>query len=152
MSRHSITTFKGTEFDPFRPINIKEDIKVIAKGLSKTGRFSGQGVELYSVAEHSVLLSRIMRYEKLSNELALVALMHDSPDFLLGDIATPIRQHLKMIHYNALYESMLYNFIEATGIKDITSKLDLIDEYDKRLALTEAAAIGIDASKWTDPR
>ena len=151
MNNYSITTFKGTEFNPFG----KElDIEVIARGLSRTGRFSGQGNEFYSVAQHSVLLSQIVITKGFSNITSLVALLHDSPDFLLGDISTPIRKHLKLIMYNGLYDNILNNFLSVflAPYNNFIKHFIQFDIFDKRLALTEAKALDINTSDWNDPR
>jgi len=148
MTNYSITTYKGTELDPFKHY----DIKVIAKGLARTGRFSGQGNEFYSVAQHSVLLSNIVWDEGHTYGVSLCALLHDSPDFILGDIATPLRKHPKMMIYNVVYENILHNFLSSVGLKEVTSMLESISPLDKRLALTEATALGIDTTNWTDPQ
>jgi len=152
MNEYSITTYKGTEFDPFS----KEiDIRIIARGLARTGRFSGQGSEFYSVAQHSVALSYIMGLENYSDETALIALLHDSPDFLLGDIATPIRKHLKLVFYNGLYNNILYNFLSCfiEPYVDIQNMLEnIISPFDKQLTLIEASTLNINTSDWYDPQ
>lgn len=158
MSNHWISTFKQGVFDPFED----NDIEVIATGLSRTGRFAGQGNTFYSVAQHSVLLSKIIELEHIvlnpldnliyGTELALCALLHDAPDFIMGHIPTPVRRHHKMTVYNVLYEDILLRLLDSFGIKQTEELLDIISPYDKRLALSEAKALKIDTSFWTDPQ
>jgi hypothetical protein len=84
-----IQTFTGRRFnyqDP-RPEDI--DIQDIAHALSYTTRFGGHLPVLYTVAEHSVRVSRIT-----SPENALEALMHDAAEAYLGDVPTPLKRLL----------------------------------------------------------
>jgi hypothetical protein len=65
----------------------------ILDGISKICRFNGQVSEFYSVAEHSVLVSRIA--ELLDDEEAVIpALFHDAHEAYSGDIPTP---HKRMV-------------------------------------------------------
>lgn len=152
MSDHWISTFKRGVFDPFKD----NDIEVIATGLSRTGRFAGQGSTFYSVAQHSVLLSKIIDQEfgthPNNQMMSFCALLHDAPDFFMGDIPTPVREHHKMTVYNVLYEDILLRLLDSFGIKESEELLDIISPYDKRLALTEAKALEIDTSQWNDPQ
>lgn len=83
----TITTFTGIEFAPLAPRLEDIDIRDIAHGLSNLCRFSGQCRKFYSVAEHSVLVSRLT-----PPEYALGALLHDASEaYGLNDVAGPIK-------------------------------------------------------------
>lgn len=69
------------------------DIGAIAHSLSLQCRFTGQCRKFYSVAEHSVLVSRIM--EDLGLGDPMEGLLHDGVESVLADVARPAKQLLK---------------------------------------------------------
>lgn len=82
-------TFVGVRFRPTNP-DIKDiSIVDIAHALANQCRYAGHTKEFYSVAEHSVRVSRIV-----PKEHAFWGLMHDSPEAYLQDMIRP----LKMVH------------------------------------------------------
>jgi len=69
----------------------------IATGLSKLCRFNGQCKNFYSVAEHSVLVSRYIealaeKKGQMPRALISAGLLHDSPEAYLGDMTTPLKR------------------------------------------------------------
>ena len=63
------------------------EIGDIALGLSRECRFSGQTRWFYSVAQHSVLASRIV-----PEKFALEALLHDATEAYLRDLPSPLKR------------------------------------------------------------
>lgn len=61
----------------------------IAHHLSQVCRFGGATREFYSVAEHCVYVSRLVR-----PELAALALVHDAQEAYLGDVIKPLKNCL----------------------------------------------------------
>ena len=65
----------------------------IASHLSKEQRFGGATRDFYSVAQHAVLVSRVV--EKMAGPFeALYALHHDDHEFLLKDIPSPLKNYI----------------------------------------------------------
>lgn len=66
----------------------------VAHGLSNICRYTGACHRRYSVAEHSVLITRWVRKHGGSYEEQLSALLHDAPEALsgFGDVARPAKQ------------------------------------------------------------
>ncbi|TNV14937.1 HD family hydrolase [Buttiauxella sp. B2] len=81
-----IRTYTGKHFD-YRNVR-HEDICIedIANALSNICRFAGHLPEFYSVAQHSVLASRLVR-----PEFALEALLHDAAEAYCQDIPSPLK-------------------------------------------------------------
>lgn len=61
----------------------------MAAALSKICRFAGHSLRFYSVAEHSILVARIMHTLDLGDPFE--GLMHDGTESVLADIAAPLK-------------------------------------------------------------
>lgn len=79
-----IETASGKKFFIEHP---EFDIDDITHALSNQCRYTGHSSKFYSVAEHSVLVSRIMRLLDLGDPFE--GLMHDAAEAYLSDIAAP---------------------------------------------------------------
>jgi hypothetical protein len=86
---NTIQTYGGTYFDLTEPGRSEIDIQDIAVALSNTCRYGGHTVDFYSVAQHSVLASRLVPHED-----ALAALMHDAAEAYTGDVVKPLKRLL----------------------------------------------------------
>ncbi len=81
-----IQTYSGRKFYPLEPRAGDLDIRDIAHALALKTRFGGHGREFYSVADHCVRVSRIVR-----PECALWGLMHDAAEAYLADVPRPVK-------------------------------------------------------------
>lgn len=84
-----IQTFTGRQFWPLDPRPEDVDILDIAHALALKCRYSGHTRRFYSVAEHSVYVSRMVPAEH-----ALAALLHDAGEAYLPDVPRPVKPHL----------------------------------------------------------
>jgi hypothetical protein len=82
-------TASGRQFWPMDPRPEEIDIEDIAHALSMLCRFGGHCLRFYSVAEHSVLLSR-----HVAPEHKRWALLHDASEAYLVDVPRPIKPFL----------------------------------------------------------
>lgn len=92
-----IQTFTGLRFDLLDPQPDQICIEDIAHALSQLCRFTGHTMYFYSVAQHSLLVSQLVK-----PTLALVALLHDAPEAYIGDVSSPLKALLpdyKKIEY-----------------------------------------------------
>lgn len=81
-----IETFTHKRLDFYDPDPANICIEDIAHHLANVNRFGGSIYMPYSVAQHSVIMSRIC-----PPELALECLLHDAEEAYLGDIVRPFK-------------------------------------------------------------
>lgn len=82
-------TYTGRMFWPLDPRPEEVDIEDIAHSLSMQGRFAGHADHWYSIAEHSVYVSRFVPAEH-----ALQALLHDASEAYVVDVPRPVKPAL----------------------------------------------------------
>lgn len=92
-------THTGRAFWPTSPMIEDIDIRDIAHALSMLCRFNGHVKFFYSVADHSVRVSKIV-----PRSLALTGLLHDASEAYLGDMIRPLK--LEMPEYRAAEERL----------------------------------------------
>ena len=85
----------GRRLDLAHPSPMDVEIEDIAHGLARVARWNGQtkGENAFSVAEHSVIVERICRKldPTMSAKHSLMALLHDSPEYVIGDMISPFK-------------------------------------------------------------
>ena len=89
MNSTTIQTYTGAlvDLDDIKPDDIR--LPDIVHALSLVNRFTGHTTVPYSVAQHSVVVSRLC-----SQEHAMWGLLHDASEAYLGDVATPLKRML----------------------------------------------------------
>ena len=83
-------TFSGRQFWPIDPRPEEVFIEDIAHALSMMCRYNGHCNRFYSVAEHSVLVSR-----NVPDDDALWALLHDASEAYIADIVRPAKRFIE---------------------------------------------------------
>lgn len=85
----------GRRLDLLDPSPFDVEIEDIAHGLARVARWNGQtiGKHAYSVAQHSVLVSQLTAELSpgLSPQNRLMALLHDAPEYVIGDLISPFK-------------------------------------------------------------
>lgn len=95
MTRTTIETHPtGTFFDFAAPTADMIHVEDIARSLSMQCRFGGFVERFYSVAEHALLVSRLVREAGHGPALQFAALHHDSHEAYVGDLPTPVKNYL----------------------------------------------------------
>jgi len=85
----------GRRLDLLDPSPLDIEIEDIAHGLARVARWNGQtsGEHAFSVAQHSLLVEAL--YGELvpaaSAEARLAALLHDAPEYVIGDMIAPFK-------------------------------------------------------------
>lgn len=85
-----IQTFTGGDFDILDPDPAKITIEDVAHHLALLNRYTGATRLPYSVAQHSVIVSRIV-----PSRLALAGLLHDAEEAYVNDLSSPMKRLIR---------------------------------------------------------
>ncbi|KKW09802.1 MAG: hypothetical protein UY48_C0053G0004 [Candidatus Gottesmanbacteria bacterium GW2011_GWB1_49_7] len=135
-----IQTYSGKFFyvnDP-RPEEI--DVQDIAHALSQNCRFNGHVPHYYSVAEHSVIVSRMVPPED-----ALWGLLHDASEAYLPDVPRPFKGEL--VNFKEIENRILMAIIENFGLTWPMPKS--VHYVDSHIVATEANQLWGRTLDWT---
>jgi len=144
MSSDWIVTFRGHHVYPFEMKLADIDIYDIAHALSLICRFTGHTRQFYSVAEHSVRVSRTCTPAN-----ALWGLMHDASEAYIADIARPVKHTPEMQEYRNIETRIMCSIATRFGLP-LEMPLD-IKEADDALMYTEARDLLRDHD-WIDDK
>jgi len=156
-----LQTYTGGIVHPLDPKEDEIRLQDIAAALSKLCRFGGHCREFYSVAEHSVLMSRVVR-----PDMKLCALMHDASEAYLVDVPKPLKAFL--VGYSEIENRLMsviankfsFEWPLPTGIKQLDMAI-LSDERLQNMAVMNVESmlwgnilppIGIKLEFWTPDR
>ncbi len=100
----------GRRLDLLNPSPLDVEIEDIAHGIARVARWNGQtsGHHPFSVAQHSVLVEEILGRlpGKPTAADRLVALIHDAPEYVIGDMISPFKAALG-IDYRAFEDRLM---------------------------------------------
>ncbi|MBD2747233.1 HD family hydrolase [Microvirga sp. BT688] len=85
----------GRRLNLLDPSPLDVELDDIAHGLARVARWNGQtiGGHIFSVAQHSLLVEAIAAHinPEMSREWRLAVLLHDAPEYVIGDIISPFK-------------------------------------------------------------
>lgn len=85
----------GRRLNLLDPSPLDVELDDIAHGLARVARWNGQtvGGHIFSVAQHSLLVEAIASHinPDMSREWRLAVLLHDAPEYVIGDIISPFK-------------------------------------------------------------
>jgi hypothetical protein len=88
----------GRRLDLLDPSPLDIEIEDIAHGLARVARWNGQttGEHAFSVAQHSLVVEDIAAHLQpgLEPRWRLAALLHDAPEYVIGDMISPFKAAL----------------------------------------------------------
>lgn len=130
----------GRKLDLLDPSPLDIEIGDIAHGLARVARWNGQtrGDHPFSVAQHSLVVLEILRVTspRLPRTAQLLALLHDAPEYVIGDMISPFKNALGL-DYRA-FEDRLATAIHlrfglpaspAPALKAQIKRADLMSAY-----------------------
>jgi len=146
----------GRRLDLLDPSPMDVEIIDIAHGLARVSRWNGQtkGVYPLSVAQHSVMVERFVSRNapKLDRRWRLAALLHDAPEYVIGDMITPFKYALGGIYRDIegrLAEAVHIRFgLPATLPETVSRAIKRADRMAAWLEATQLAGFSeADAAK-----
>ena len=136
----------GRRLDLLDPSPLDIEIEDIAHGLARVARWNGQtkGDHAFSVAQHCVLVEQIFAHcnDRPSKQLRLVALLHDAPEYVIGDMISPFKAALGL-NYKAFEHRLMAAIHIRFGLPPKASDETevLIKQADKMAAYLEATQL-----------
>ena len=130
----------GRRLDLLDPTPVDIELEDIAHGLAFVARWNGQtlGDWPYSVAEHSLLVEDLVgRMEPaLAPRWRLAALLHDAPEYVIGDMISPFKAALGLDYkaFEAKLESAIHVRFGLPAhappiVKGVIKRADIICAY-----------------------
>jgi len=133
----------GRRLDLLDPSPLDVELGDIAHGLARVARWNGQtnGDYAFSVAQHSVLVMELAIAAKpeIDGSGRLYALLHDAPEYVMGDIISPLKAAMGG-QYKELENSLLgaIHVRFSLAAKAPTAITKLVKKADKEAAYFEA--------------
>jgi 5'-deoxynucleotidase YfbR-like HD superfamily hydrolase len=136
----------GRRLDLLDPSPLDIEIEDIAHGLARVARWNGQtqGEHAFSVAQHCLLVESIAGdlAPTLDRRYRLAALIHDAPEYVIGDLISPFKAVLAL-DYKAFEAKLLAAIHLRFGVpaelpEEVTK---LIKRADKLAAYYEAIGL-----------
>ena len=134
----------GRRLDLLDPSALDIEIEDIAHGLARVARWNGQtiGAQIYSVAQHSLLVEFIARGRvRLDRRHRLAVLLHDAPEYVIGDMISPFKAVI----------GGAYKGVEARLLAAIHLRFGLpvkrSDEIERLLKAADRAAAYLEATR-----
>jgi len=136
----------GRRLDLIDPSPLDIEIADIAHGLARVARWNGQtsGAHIFSVAQHTLLVEAVMRAHtpRIDERLRLAALLHDAPEYVIGDMISPFKAVLGG-DYKAVEQRLLSAIHIRFGLPPVLSAniTAQIKNADRGAAYLEATVL-----------
>ena len=151
----------GRRLDLLDPSPLDIEIEDIAHGLARVARWNGQtrGEHIFSVAQHTLLTGEVARRRTsgYDRRLALAVLLHDAPEYVIGDMISPFK-----VVIGGSYKAVERRLLDAIHLRfrlpaelppDIVA---IIKAADRGAAFLEATALAgfsaAEARRFFGPR
>ncbi|GLK83264.1 hydrolase [Ancylobacter defluvii] len=149
----------GRRLDLLDPSPLDIEIEDIAHGLARVARWNGQtsGEQIFSVAQHSVLVELIARRQaevagvELDRRWRLAMLLHDAPEYVVGDMISPFKAVLggdyKGVEARLLAAVSLRFGLPAQWPAVLVKKVKAADRASAFLEATRLAGFKVDEAR-----
>ena len=136
----------GRRLNLLDPSPLDVEIADIAHGLARVARWNGQtnGAHIFSVAQHTLLVDAMARKRtpRLDRRLRLAVLLHDAPEYVIGDMISPFKAVIGDV-YRATEQRLLAAIHIRFGLppKLPEAIVRLIKAADREAAFLEATRL-----------
>jgi 5'-deoxynucleotidase YfbR-like HD superfamily hydrolase len=135
----------GRRLDLIDPSPLDVEIADIAHGLARVARWNGQtrGAHIFSVAQHTLLVEAVMRAHNpaIADRLRLAALLHDAPEYVIGDMISPFKAVL-----GNSYKSVENRLLAAIHIR-FSLPAVLAPEIERQIKAADRGAAYLEATE-----
>ena len=135
----------GRRLDLIDPSPLDVEIADIAHGLARVARWNGQtrGAHIFSVAQHTLLVEAVMRAKNpdITDRLRLAALLHDAPEYVIGDMISPFKAVL-----GDSYKSVEKRLLAAIHIR-FSLPAELGPEIERQIKAADRGAAYLEATR-----
>ncbi len=134
----------GRRLDLIDPSPLDVEISDIAHGLARVARWNGQtkGPEIFSVAQHSLLVEALFAARDVSSSRGarLAALLHDAPEYVIGDMISPFKAAVGG-DYKRVEERLKRAVLIRFGLT-----AELPDDVERAIKIADRASAYIEAT------
>ncbi|MCI4643246.1 MAG: HD family hydrolase [Hyphomonadaceae bacterium] len=145
----------GRRLDLLNPSPMDVEIEDIAHGLARVARWNGQtqGPNAFSVAQHSLVVEQIVGELKpaLPVEARLASLLHDAPEYVIGDMISPFKAVLGSDYKSvegrlalAIHQRFGLPGEPAPALKKLIKRADLISAWLEATCLAGFSSVEAD--------
>jgi len=135
----------GRRLNLLDPSPVDIEIEDIAHGLARVARWNGQttGDHAFTVAQHSLIVEQIASQQgrEMSNAWKLAILLHDAPEYVIGDMISPFKSALGL-DYKSFEEKLQQAIHIRFGLNPIIDP-----DLKKRIKDADRAAAWFEATE-----
>lgn len=144
-----IGTYTGRKFYPYDPKPKDVNVEDIAHSLSLQCRFNGHCEHMYSVAQHSINCTKLLKELGYDVKYQLYALLHDASEAYLSDLPRPVKEY--MPEYYEVEQKVQDVIWEHFGLSNPTKEdWDIIYFADNQLLYWEGVKLTKNIDNWTE--
>ena len=145
----------GRRLDLLDPSPLDIEIADIAHGLARVARWNGQteGAPIFSVAQHTLLVDTVARarWPSLDRKARLEILLHDAPEYVIGDMISPFKAVLggdyKVVEKRLLAAIHIRFGLPPVLADEITQAINAADRGAAYLEATHLAGFSVAEAK-----
>ncbi|QJW47843.1 phosphohydrolase [bacterium BFN5] len=144
-----IETYTGIKFWPLDPLPHEVSLNDIAHALAMLCRANGHCTTFYSVAQHSLNVSKELAFLGYSPRLQLMGLLHDASEAYLSDITRPVKKYLPQ--YIEIEHKLQTTIFQAFGLIPTAEELEIVSQIDNALLAHEVRTLMKNINEWAMP-
>lgn len=146
-----IGVYNGKKFWPLSPNKEDVDIIGVAHALSQVCRFNGHTRFIWSIAQHSLLVEKIIsEYTEYKDNyrVRLIGLLHDASEAYISDLLRPFKKEIKEYgKIEAAVENCILTFCNITDVTD--KEWEIVKKADDTALMVEAKVLMNPDEYWT---